>query len=104
MFHFCIAFNNRKFSLCGRDKSYFVKSHSKSNNKYTQEEIIQMLDFLVDNIFVLFGERGFQQTICIPMGRNCAPLLTDMFLNAYEADFLQGFVPSTVIFWTELSC
>ena len=25
-------------------KSYFVKSQSKSNNKYKQEEIIQMLD------------------------------------------------------------
>jgi hypothetical protein len=26
-------------------KSYFVKSNSKSNNKYKQGEIIQMLDF-----------------------------------------------------------
>jgi len=29
----------------GRDKSYFVKSHSKSNNRYKQDEIIQMLNF-----------------------------------------------------------
>jgi hypothetical protein len=26
-----------------RDKSYCVKSHPKYNNKYTQDEIIQML-------------------------------------------------------------
>ena len=49
-----------------------------------------MLDFLIDNIFVLFGERVLQQTIGIPMGTNCALLLTDLFLHAYEADFLQG--------------
>ena len=32
----------------------------------------------------------FQQTIGISIGMNCAPLLTDLFLHAYEADFLQG--------------
>jgi hypothetical protein len=26
--------------VIGRDKSYFVKNHSKSNNKYNQDEII----------------------------------------------------------------
>jgi hypothetical protein len=68
----------------------FVKSHSKSNNKYKQDEIIQTLDLLIDNIFVLFGGRVFQQTIGIPKDTNCAPLLVDLFLPAYEADFFQG--------------
>ena len=49
-----------------------------------------MLDFLIDNIFVLFGGRVFQQTIGIPMGTNCVPLLADLFLHAIDADFLQG--------------
>ena len=80
-----------QYLVISRDKSYFVISHYKSNNKYKQDEIIQMLDFLIDNIFVLFGERVLQQTIGIPMGTNCALLLADLFLHAYEADFLQGF-------------
>jgi hypothetical protein len=29
----------------------------------------------------------FQQTIGISMGTNCVPLLADLFLHAYEADF-----------------
>ena len=33
----------------------------------------------------------FQQKIGNPMGTNCAPLLADLFLHAYEAYFLQGF-------------
>jgi hypothetical protein len=49
-----------------------------------------MLDFLIDNISVLFGGRVFQQTISIPMGTNCASLLADLLLHAYEADFLKG--------------
>jgi hypothetical protein len=51
-----------------------------------------MLGFLIDNIFVLFGVRVFQQRFGIPMGTNCAPLLTDVLQHNYEADFLQGFL------------
>ena len=29
-------------------------------------------------------------TVCIPMGTNYAPLLADLFLYSYEADFIQG--------------
>ena len=49
-----------------------------------------MLDFFIDNIFVFLGGRIFQQTVAIPMGINCAPLLADLFLYSYEADFIQG--------------
>ena len=40
--------------------------------------------------FVEFGGRIFQQTIGIPMGTNCAPLLADLFLYSYEAEFVQS--------------
>ena len=39
-------------------------------------------------MFVLLCGLVFQQTIGIPMGKNCAPLLADLFLHAYEADCL----------------
>ena len=32
----------------------------------------------------------FFKTFGIPMGTNCAPLLDDLFLYSYEADFIQG--------------
>ena len=49
-----------------------------------------MLKFLIDNIFVIFGGHVFQQTVSIHMGTNCAPLLADLFLYSYEADFIHG--------------
>ena len=52
---------------------YFVKEHSDSKHKYTEDDIIRMLEFLVDNIFVVFGGKVFQQIVGIPMGTNCAP-------------------------------
>jgi hypothetical protein len=50
-----------------------------------------MLEFFsIDIIFVMFGGCVFQQIVGIPMATNCAPLLTDLFLYSYEADFIQG--------------
>ena len=45
-----------------------------------------MLEFLVDNIFVVFAGKIFQQRIGIPMGTNCASLLAGIFLYSYEAN------------------
>ena len=44
---------------------------------------------MIDNIFVSSGGRVIQQTVGIPMGTNCDPLLVDLFLYYYEADFIQ---------------
>ena len=53
-----------------------------------------MLEFLLDNIFVVFDGQIFQQTTGIPMGTNCAPLLAYLFLYFYEAEFIQGLLKS----------
>ena len=52
-----------------------MKEHSDSKNKYTEEDIIKMLEFLVDNIFVVFAGKVFQQIIGIPMFVHCYLLL-----------------------------
>ena len=72
--------------MLGRDRSYFVKNHSDSAKKFSETDIINMLEFLIDNIFVNFGGHVFQQTVGIPMGTNCAPLLAYLFLYLYEAE------------------
>ena len=86
---------NRRYNVLvlGREGPYFVKKHSDSKNKYTEDDTINMLEFLVD-IFVVLGGKVFQQIIGIPMGTNCAPLPFDMFLYSYEAEFIQSLLPT----------
>ena len=79
-----------KYLVLGHEESYFVKEHSDSKHKYSEDDIIKMLEFLVDNIFVVFAGKVFQQIVGIPMGTNCAPLLADIFLYSYEAEFIQS--------------
>jgi hypothetical protein len=44
-------------------------------NKYSEADITGMLSFIVNNIYVFF-----QQYVAIPVGKNCPPLLVDLFL------------------------
>ena len=75
--------------MLGRDRSYSVRNHSDSTKKISEADIINMFEFLIDNICFL-SWTCFQQIVSIPMGTNCAPLLADLFLYSYEADFMQG--------------
>ena len=51
-----------------------------------------MIRFLVDNIYVRFGGQLLRETVGIPMGTNCAPLLVDLFLYSYENEFLDKLI------------
>ena len=57
---------------------------------FSETHIISMLEFWIHNIFDMFAERVFQQTVGMFMGTNCAPLLADLFLYSYETDFING--------------
>ena len=46
----------------------------------------------MDNIFVQCGRHVFQQMAGIPMETTCAPLLTDLFIGSYEADFIADLI------------
>jgi hypothetical protein len=64
--------------VLGRDRSYVVKkNHFDSTKKLSDTDIITMLEFLINNIFIMFGERVFQQTVGIPTGTNYVLLLAN---------------------------
>ena len=86
---------NRKYKyrylVSGNDKAYFVKEHSDSKNKFSEDDLIKMLGFLVDNIFLVFARNGLQQTVGIPICANSAPLLAKIFLDLYKVELIQSF-------------
>ena len=60
---------------------------------WTCLDVCEALTFLLDNIFVRYGNTIHRQVIGIPMGTNCAPLVADLFLFCYERDFRLGLNP-----------
>ena len=47
--------------------------------------------FLIDNFYIRFGSKLHRQTVGIPMGTYCAPLVADLLLFCYERDFMLAF-------------
>jgi hypothetical protein len=90
------AFSHRNydstFFVLGYNSTYFSNKIQKGKTCHSEEQVIGMLEFLIDNIFVSFGGTLFQQVVCIPMCANYAPLLADLFLYSYESEFLQKLV------------
>ena len=77
-------------SMSGEDFSNSVNSGGYKT--YSANQIFEMVEFLIDNIFVKFKGHLFCQVIGTPMGTYCAPLLTDLFLYSYESDFLDNMI------------
>ena len=73
----CFLHKNRnrrfKYLVHGYADTYFVQCHFDASQKYSESDVVKMLEHLIDNIFVQFGGRIFQQTIGIPLETNCAP-------------------------------
>jgi hypothetical protein len=81
-------------------------SHSDSDKKLSATDIIKMLEYFINNIFVLFDGRVLQHTVGMSMGTNCAPLLADLFLYSYQQTSYNGFswlavvsfIPSSMVY------
>ena len=79
-----------KYLVLGPEGPYFIKEHSDAKMEYTEVCFIRLLEFLVDNIFVVFARKVFQQIIGISMCTNCAPFLTKYFLTHTKHNSIQS--------------
>ena len=59
-----------------------------SNDSHTIG-VVKLVDGRQTILLTAKAERQLQ-TVGIPMGTNCAPLLADIFLYSYQADFIQS--------------
>ena len=85
------CFNNttRKYIRIYDKYAKWSKTKGKSCTSWKLEDFIQHVNFLIDNIYVVCGHKVFRQVIGIPMGTDCAPFLANLFLFAYEDQFMQ---------------
>ena len=63
---------------------HFISDVYNDHNLWPCQKVCDALVYLLDNIFIRLGTKLYRQTIGIPMGTNCAPLVADLFLFCYE--------------------
>ena len=52
--------------------------------KFTKEELIECVKFLIDNSFIISNGNIYKQVIGIPMGSNAGPHIANIYLHQYE--------------------
>ena len=84
------SFLDKKVEYISVNDKYKASWSAKKKGKWslTIDNIIEMFKFLMNNIFVKFGRKIYQQVIGIPMGCDCAPKIADLFLYWYEHNYI----------------
>ena len=75
---------------CNEECASFTSDVYNNYNLWPCQKVCDALVYLLDNIFIRFGTKVYKQTIGIPLGTNCAPLVADLFLFCYETDFMKS--------------
>ena len=73
----------------GDGTAYWSNTVLTREHSITEDQLVKLIKFLVDNIYIQVGNKIFRQTIGIPMGTDCAPLLANLFLFYYEYNFMK---------------
>ena len=81
---------NTQYVACNEECAFFTSDVYNNHNLWSCQKVCDALVYLFDNSFIRFGTKLYRQTIGIPMGTNCAPLVADLFLFCYERDFMKS--------------
>ena len=70
---------NTQYLACNEECAFFTSDVYNNHNLWSCQKVCDALVYPLDNIFIRFGTKLYRQTIGIPMGTNCAPLVADFF-------------------------
>ena len=81
----------KEFINANRYRAYFSSSKHKNSCPITQRDLSQILDFILDNIYVKFGDEIYKQIIGIPIGLDSGQDIANLLLQQYEAAYVESF-------------
>ena len=79
----------KKFISVAGKHAYLALKRSKTGFSVSFNQLIDCINFLIDNSYVTYRNKLYRQSLGIPMGTNCAPYLANLFLHCYETKFVE---------------
>ena len=76
------------YLACNDKKVFFTATDHRGYKLWSSQNVCDALSYLLDKIYIRFGNKLCRQIVVIPMHTNCAPLVTDLFLFCYERYFM----------------
>ena len=87
------AFNSRKKKFIGvTGTKAMLTDERKHPFSLSLKQLIECVNFIIDNSFITYKNEVFRQCIGIPMGTNCAPDVANLFLHAYESLYINHLI------------
>ena len=77
-----------RYLACNDKKALFTSTYHRGYKLWSCQSVCDALSYLLDNIYIRFGNKLYRQIVGIPIGTNFAPLVADLFLVCYERDFM----------------
>ena len=72
-----------------KSATFAKKKPDKTNVMYlNKDDVLSLLEYLLNNIYVKYRDNIFRQVIGVPMGTDCAPDLANLFLFAFEYKYI----------------
>ena len=79
-----------------KSKSTWVRQrksvHNAKSQVWDQAEVVELVQFVLENTFIKNGDALRRQKMGIPMGTNAAPLIANLYLYAYESSYIDRLV------------
>ena len=79
---------DKQFVNVNLNKAFFSNTHNNSYKSFTEIQLVQILDFILDNIFVKFGKDIYKQIIGIPIGLDSGQDIANLLLFHYESSYI----------------
>ena len=74
------------YLACNDKNSFFISTDHSGYKLWSCQNVCDAVSYLLDKIYIRFGNKLYRQIVGIPTGTNCAPLVAECFF-CYEIDF-----------------
>ena len=61
-----------------------------------KSKLVELTEYLIDNVYVKVGNNVYWQNIGIPMGTYCAPQLANLYLFYYEYSYMRSLLKANL--------
>ena len=85
-------YKKKSFINLTEKSAYFSNKRSKKCVSLNAAEFLEMVEFIIDNSYVMYQHKVSRQVIGIPMGTNCAPDLANIYLHVFEYNYIHSLV------------
>ena len=79
-----------QFVKVNKYQASWTNTKNTSGLYFDCQGLVKLVAWLIDNTYVTIGDSIFKQVVGIPMGTDCAPFLANLFLYAYEFEWLNN--------------